>query len=311
MTSEKYVGIDVSKRWLDVQIHEASEQRRFGNDPSGYIELANWMKEVKPELIAFEATGGYEREAAKALDEAGFGVAVVNPTRVRRFAQALGVMAKTDKIDARIIAHFASVAKPIKKGQRTGAEEELAACVERRRQLIVDITSEKNRLSSSPACMKDEIQEHIQWLEDHIVALEVKIDSFIQEKDEWRTKSEVIDSIPGVGKVTASTMVADMPELGAVNRQEIASLAGIAPFNKDSGPKSGKRRISGGRDSVRRTLFMAAMSAIRCNVVIKAFYESLIKRGKEKKVAIVACMRKLLVIMNSMVKSGKVWESST
>jgi transposase len=310
MTSEIYVGIDVSKRWLEVEVHETGEHRKVGNDVEGIMDLLKWMKEIQPERIVFEATGGYERHAAKALREGGCAVTVANPTRVRRFADALGFLAKTDKIDAKVIAHFASVARPPVNGQLTPLEEQLAAYVERRRQLLVELVAEKNRLSTCPDCVREGIEEHVIWIAGKIEDLETEIHKMISQKPEWKERSEIIDSVPGVGPVTASTMVAELPELGQLNRQQISALVGLAPFNKDSGPKRGKRRIVGGRSGVRGTLYMAAMSAIRHNSVIRAFYESLIKRGKEKKVAITACMRKLLVIINAMVKKGEAWNLS-
>lgn len=310
MTSETIVGIDVSKRWLEVQVYGEPESRTVGNDLDGFKTLLGLMETVRSELIVFEATGGYESRAVKALSESGFAVSVVNPTRVRRFAEAMGILAKTDKIDARMIAHFAFVVRPAVNGRQTAAEEQLAACVERRRQLLVELVAEKNRLSTCPACVREGIEEHIAWLEDHIERLEADIQTLILQKPEWRGRAEIIDSVPGVGLTTATTMVAELPELGQLNRQKIAALVGVAPFNRDSGPKRGKRRIFGGRAGVRRTLFMAALSASKCNPVIRPFYESLLKRGKEKKVALIACMRKLLVIINAMVRKGESWSFS-
>lgn len=310
MTSEAYVGIDVSKRWLEVSVYGESQSRKVGNDTDGYVNLVAQMQAVQAVLIVFEATGGYEHRAAKALREAGFSVAVVNPTRVRRFAEALGILAKTDQIDAQVIAHFAWVTQPAPNGAQTPLEEQLAAWVERRRQLLVEIVAEKNRLSTCPACVQAGIQEHIDWLAEHIADLEGEIQALIWQKPEWRERAEIIDSVPGVGPVTASTMVAELPELGQLNRQKIAALVGLAPFNKDSGPKKGKRRIFGGRSGVRRTLFLAALSASKHNPVIRAFYQSLLSRGKEKMVALTACMRKLLVIINALLRKGEIWRYS-
>jgi len=310
MTSEAFVGIDVSKRWLEVGVHGENESRKIGNDPDGYATLLEEMKALQPRLIVFEATGGYESRAVKVLSEAQFAVAVANPTRVRRFAEALGILAKTDKIDAKVIAHFASVVQPAANGRQTPLEEQLAAFVERRRQLLVELVAEKNRLSTCPACVREGIEEHIAWIDAQVDELEAKIQSCILQNPDWQERAEIIDSVPGVGPVTASTLVAELPELGQLSHKKIAALAGVAPFNKDSGPKKGKRRIFGGRSGVRRTLFMAALSATRHNPIIRAFYESLLKRGKEKKVALVACMRKLLVFINAMVKNGEIWRSS-
>lgn len=309
MTSDAYIGIDVSKRWLEVNVDGETATWKEGNDAVGFISLIERMKAIQPALIVFEATGGYEARAAHALSENGFAVAVVNPTRVRQFANAYGVLAKTDKIDARLISHFASGVKPLANSLRTPVEEQLAAFVERRRQLLVELVAEKNRLSTCPACVRDEIEEHIAWMEEHVADWETKIQICITQNPEWQQRAEIIDSAPGVGPVTASTMVAELPELGQLNRQKIAALVGVAPFNKDSGPKKGKRRIKGGRSGVRRTLFMAALSASRFNPIIKSFYDSLIKRGKQKMVALTACMRKLLVIINSMVKKGEAWQA--
>jgi transposase len=307
MTSGIFVGIDVSKRWLEVHVQGNASSWKVGNDAEGMISLVEQMKPVQPTLIVFEATGGYERRAAKALREAGLPVAVVNPTRVRRFAEAMGILAKTDKIDARVIAWYASVVHPPVNGQQTTLEEQLAACVERRRQLLVELVAEKNRLSTCPTWMKAGIEEHVGWLEEHIERLAAEIQAFIAQDPQWKERAEIIDSVPGVGEVTAATMVAELPELGSLSGKKIAALVGVAPFNKDSGPKRGKRRIFGGREGVRRTLFMAALSATRHNPVIRAFYERLLRYGKEKKVALVACMRKLLVIINSMVKKSEKW----
>jgi transposase len=310
MPSGLCVGIDVGKRWLDVNKYESDEVLRFSNDVAGWSKLIPWLKEIEPALVVMEATGGYERQAVKALAEAGLAVAVVNPMRVRKFAQAMGVLAKTDKIDARIIAHFAHVTRPTAQLPRTVDEERLAAIVERRRQLVVDVTAEKNRLSTCIPSLREGIQDHIEFLEEHILKLEDEIHDLITSDPQRQARSERIDSVPGIGVVTASTMVAELPELGKLNRQQIAALVGVAPFNKDSGKKRGKRKTTGGRAGVRRTLYLATLSASKCNPVIRPHYQSLLKRGKEKKVALVACMRKLLTIVNAMVRKGELWQYS-
>jgi transposase len=310
MTSEGFVGIDVSKRWLEVNIHGQPETKKFGNDADGFVSLVEALRLVQPGLIVFEATGGYESQAVKALSEAGFAVAVANPTRVRRFAEALGILAKTDQIDAQVIAHFAAVVKPAANGRLNDLEEQLAAFVERRRQLLVELVAEKNRLSTCPACVQADIKDHIAWIEARIDSFDAHIHSCIQQKPEWQERAEILDSAPGVGPVTASTLVAGRPGRGPLRHKEIAALAGVAPFNKDSGPKRGKRRISGGRSGVRRTLFMATLSATKHNPVIRTFYLLLLQRGKEKMVALVACMRKLLVFLNAMARKGEMWRYS-
>ena len=310
MPSGLSVGIDVGKFWLDVNRHGFEEVQRFSNAAEGWGKLILFLKELEPAVVAMEATGGYERQAAKALSEIGLAVAVVNPMRVRQFARSMGVLAKTDKIDARIIAHFAHVTRPKAQLPRTGEEERLAASVERRRQLVVILTAEKNRLSACPPSLRDDIKDHIEYLEEHILKLEDEIHNLITSDPERKALSERIDSVPGIGEVTASTMVAELPELGKLNRQQIAALVGVAPFNRDSGKKRGKRKTTGGRAGVRRTLYMATLSASKHNPVIRPHYQSLLKRGKEKKVALVACMRKMLTIINAMVRKGEMWHYS-
>ena len=288
MPSGISIGIDVGKRWLDVNKYASEEVKRFSNDAEGWEKLILWLKELKPGIVAMEATGGYEHQAAKALSKAGLAVTVVNPARVRQFARAMGVLAKTDKIDARIIAHFADVTQPAPQAPRTEDEERLAAIVERRHQLLVGLTAEKNRLSTCLPSLVGDIQEHIKYLENHIKKLEEEIHNLITSDEERKVRSERIDSVPGIGEVTASTMVAELPELGKLNRQQLAALVGVAPFNKDSGKKRGKRKTTGGRAGVRRTLYMATLSASRHNPVIRPHYQILLKRGKDKKVALVA-----------------------
>jgi len=307
MTSQTIIGIDVSKRTLEVHQHGQADSHPFGNDPDALGNLVASLQQVQPALIALEATGGYERRAAAALRQAGWRVAVVNPTRVRRFAAAMGVLAKTDKIDARLIAWYAAVAQPAPNGQLTPLEEQLAALVERRRQLLVEVVAEKNRLCTSSAHVRSDIEQHIQWIEEHLVRLEDQIRACIAQNPGWQVRAEIIDSVPGVGEVTASTLVAELPELGQLNRQQIAALVGVAPFNQDSGPKRGKRKIAGGRAGIRKALFMATLSATKHNAVIRTFYERLLKNGKLKMVALTACMRKLLVIINAMVRKGEKW----
>lgn len=307
MTTNLFVGIDVSKRTLDINVSGENDSITLGNDPEGIAKLVEQMRSVEPERIVFEATGGYERKAAIGLVEAGFSVAVVNPTRVRRFAEALGILAKTDKIDAKLIARFASVVQPVANRRQGPLEEQLSACTERRRQLMTMLTAEKNRLSNCSDTMQADLQEHIDWLEERIEAVDTQIQDLISQKPDWQSRANLITSIPGVGPVTASTLIAELPELGKANRQQISALVGLAPFNRDSGPKKGKRKIFGGRGDIRVPLYMAAMSAARYNPVIRSFYQSLIKSGKPHKVAITAAMRKLLVITNAIVRKSEPW----
>lgn len=311
MTSQQgnvFVGIDVSKRELDVWVHNEENSWQFHNDAEGIGELVRFMQQLSPTVAVVEATGGYERRMVAGVVSAGLPVAVVNPTRIRDFARSLGQLAKTDRIDARVIAHYASVVHPAPRERKGAAEEYLAALVERRRQIIVMLTAEKNRLHTAPAETKPGVQAHVAWLEAERDSLEADINDSIQENAEWREKQALLCSMPGVGKITAATLVAELPELGQLNRQKIAALVGVAPFNKDSGKKRGRRRIFGGRAAVRRTLYMAALVATRFNPVIRRFYERLLQRGKEKKVALTACMRKMIVILNAMLRKGETWQ---
>jgi transposase len=308
--SELFVGIDVSKAQVEVKVHGREEGWDFHNDTEGSGQLIAALRPLSPTLIVVEATGGYELVMVAELCAAGLPVAVVNPTRVRRFADSLGQLAKTDRIDARVIAHFASVVRPPVRTLQSEEEEYLAGLVERRRQIIVILTAEKNRLYTTPLRLRSDVQEHVDWLESKLKELDGEISDMIRKSPIWREKEDILRSAPGVGPVTAATLLADLPELGTLNRQKIAALVGVAPFNKDSGVKRGKRRIFGGRASVRRTLYMAALSATKFNPVIRQFYQGLVARGKEKKVALTACMRRLLVILNAMLRKREPWSYS-
>ena len=304
---ELFVGVDVGKAKNDVHVHGLENESQFHNDAEGIRELVGTLQQLSPMLIVAEATGGYERLMVAHLSAAGLPIAVVNPTRVRRFADSLGQLAKTDKIDARTIAHFASVVRPPVRTLKSEEEEYLGELLDRRCQIINMQTAEKNRLHTSRGQIRDDIQEHVDWLTSKQKELDKEIARLIRSNQEWSEKEALLRTVPGVGPVTAATLLADLPELGTLSRQKIAALAGVAPFNKDSGSKRGKRRIFGGRSAVRRTLYMAALSCTRFNPVIKRFYDSLLDRGKEKKVALTACMRKLLVILNAMVREQEAW----
>lgn len=309
MTS-KVIGIDVGKEKLDVGITTEKRVRVWSNDEAGRAELIEWVMAQKVSLVVVEASGGYEAAVVSELVEQGQEVALVNPTRVRAFARAEGVLAKTDKIDARVIARFGATMKPKARARREKEQVELNEQVTRRRQLVLILTAEKNRLQTASAAMQAHITSHITWLHTEIEALEQQISQTIKANPTWAETARRIESVPGIGFVTAATLVADLPELGHLNRQKIAALVGVAPFNHDSGKHRGKRRIFGGRTSVRSVLYMATLSATRHNPVIKAFYQRLLDKGKLKKVALTACMRKLLVIINTMVKSGQDWNPS-
>lgn len=304
------VGIDVSKAKVDVAIAGQDRVREWANDEPGRQGLSRWLGEQEAELVVLEASGGIEAGLVSELVEQGVPVAVVNPTRVRAFARAEGQLAKTDRMDAQVIARFGATMKPKAKAIRDQAQLELGQQVTRRRQLVEMMTAEKNRAETAAETMKAQIERHLDWLRTEIEQLETQISQAIQQDPLWQVTAERLQSAPGVGPVTAATLVADLPELGQFNRQKITALVGLAPFNRDSGKQRGQRRIFGGRASVRKVLYMATLSAIKCNPVIQAFYQRLLDKGKAKKVAITACMRKLLVILNTMVKTGQDWAAS-
>jgi transposase len=301
----KYVGIDVSKARLDIFVSGDNEIWATSNDEEGFQSILERLHPITPALIVVESTGGLEISLLVALYTAGLPVALVNPGRVREFAKSTGLLAKTDKLDARLLARFAEAVKPPLTQLPSEAEQLLSDLMGRRCQLIEMLTAEKNRLGTVRKPARPRIEKHIAWLEDELVGINQEINQFIQQSPSFKQKDNILRSTPGVGSVTAATLISDLPELGKLDRKEIASLVGVAPFNNDSGRHRGKRRIKGGRESVRRVLYMAALTAARCNPMIKSFYERLLKMGKEKKVALIACMRKLLTILNAMVRDMK------
>jgi transposase len=301
----KYVGIDVSKARLDIFVSGDNEIWATSNDEEGFQSILERLHPITPVLIVVESTGGLEISLLVALYTAGLPVALVNPGRVREFAKSTGLLAKTDKLDARLLARFAEAVKPPLTQLPSEAEQLLSDLMGRRCQLIEMLTAEKNRLGTVRKPARPRIEKHIAWLEDELVGINQEINQFIQQSPSFKQKDNILRSTPGVGSVTAATLISDLPELGKLDRKEIASLVGVAPFNNDSGRHRGKRRIKGGRESVRRVLYMAALTAARCNPMIKSFYERLLKMGKEKKVALIACMRKLLTILNAMVRDMK------
>ncbi len=304
---EVFIGIDVSKASHQLAVYNETTVREFGNDAKGHRSLLRHLKPYTPTLIVIEATGGLERELALQLLQAGFPVAVVNPTRVREFAKALGRYAKTDPIDARTLAHFGQAVRPAVRRLPSEQESELISLVRRRRQVVDCMVTEKNRRATAPAKLQERIEKHLAWLQAELDQLNDEIDQLIQSLPELREKARLLRTVPGIGPVNASTLLAELPELGTLSRQKIAALAGVAPFNQDSGKKKGKRKTFGGRYGVRSAFYMAILSAIRYNPVIKRFYERLLERGKLKKVAIVACMRKLLSILNVMLMRKEAW----
>jgi transposase len=310
MTTEKeeaFIGIDISKTQMDVAIWDCEETWEIQNDAEGWQELVEKAKELNPSLIVVEASGGIEQPIVAELYLEKLPIAIVNPTRVRSFARSTGQLAKTDKLDARLIAHFAQAIRPLVRPLRTAEQDHLNAMVTRRRQVVQMLTAEKNRRSTTYSTLSTRLQQHIEWLEAELKELDEEIEQYIQESPSWRKNAGLLRSVPGVGPVTASTLLAELPELGTRNRQQIAALVGVAPLNRDSGKMRGKRRVFGGRAPVRRALYMATLVATKANPIIRTFYEHLLAQGKEKKVALTACMRKLLVILNSMIRNQQSW----
>lgn len=307
---ELYVGIDVSKETLEMAFDGEAAVTHLRNEEEPIRLLSAQLVERAPTLIVVEASGGCEIDVVSDLRAAGLPVALVNPTRVRYFGKASGQYAKTDKLDARLIASFAATMKPPVRPMQEGEQVELAQVVGRRRQLVKMLTMEKNRRATTRGAMCDQLVRTIDWLSTEIDQLNDLLKEMIQQDKQWQDKEQILLSVPGVGPITTITLLAELPELGTMNRQRIAALVGLAPLNKDSGKMKGKRRIFGGRASVRCVLYMAALSASKSNPVIRAFYERLLANGKEKKVALTACMRKLLVILNAMIRDAKPWTFS-
>ncbi len=303
-----FIGIDVSKETLDVAEDGETDVQPYANDVAGIAALTAWIAEKGGTLVVVEASGGWELDLVTALAVAGLPAAVVNPTRVRNFAKALGQYAKTDKIDARVLARFAAVVQPPVRPLKSGEQARLAAVISRRQQLVDMLTQEKNRRLTTREEMRDQLERHISWLETELADLNDQLEKLVAHCADWQAKKDVMMSVKGVGSVTATTLLADLPELGTLNRQQIAALVGLAPLNKDSGRKRGKRHIFGGRKAVRSKLYMAALSASKHNPIIRSFYERLLAKGKLEKVALTACMRKLLVILNAMIRDMEPWQ---
>lgn len=309
MTEEKvFVGIDVSKAWLDLAIHPTGESWRVENTENGSSKLIERFQSMQIERIVVEATGGYEAKLVERFVQTGLPVSRVNPGRVRRFAQGLNWFAKTDKIDAKVLALFGEKAQPRLLILPDDAEKRLSALIKRRKQVVDMLTAEHNHSELAEKEMLEYIETVKQVLQRQLDDLDAQIQDLINQTPSLKQKRDLLQSVPGVGKVLSATLVAQVPELGSCNRKEIAALVGLAPFNHDSGKKRGKRMIRGGRSFVRSVLYMATIAATRFNPVIKSMYERLLKVGKQKKVAIVACMRKLLTILNAMIRTKTFWQ---
>ena len=304
-TLQEYVGIDVSKDRLDVAVWGEKAITQVANTKRGITKFTKQMRQLSPRLIVVEATGGYEEVLVLGLYEAGLPVALVSPQRVRQYAKARGLLAKTDKLDAQNLAEYGKNIQPRLFVAKSEEGRRLSAMVGRRRQLGDLHKAEKNRLRTVYAEMKSSIQTVISCLEGEITRLDEEIRKFMDEHENFKEQEKLLRSAKSVGPVTAATLLADLPELGKLDRKQIAALVGVAPMNQDSGKKRGYRKTKGGRPEIRSVLYMSALSAIRYNPVIKAQYEQLVKRGKEKKVAITACMRKMLTILNAMMRDNQ------
>ena len=303
-----FIGIDVSKKLLEVAVHQSDYHFSCPNDAKKFPSLISELLSLRPARILLEATGGLERPLLQALHGFGLPVVIVNPRQVRDFAKALGLLAKTDRLDARVLAHFAASVRPPLRPLKSQDDTELDALMGRRTQLSDMLAAEKNRRGAAATkTTQDDIEEHIEWLEDRIKELDEKLKQQLERSTVWQQKDKVLQSVKGIGFVTSMSLLADCPELGQLNRHQIAKLAGVAPLNRDSGQQRGSRHIWGGRAQVRSKLYMATLAAIPSNPVIKVFYQRLLDRNKPKKVAIVACMRKLLTIINVMVRENKLW----
>lgn len=311
MVSEgHYAGIDVAKAQLDIAVRPTAQGWSVPNEEEGIGQLVSRLQELSPTLVVLEATGGWELSVVAALAAAGLPVAVVNPRQVRDFAKATGKLAKTARIDAQVLAHFAEAVHPTLRPLPNAQAQELAALLARRRQVIEMLTAEKNRWGMARPSVRPGIQEHIAWLESTLADLDEHLGRTLRESPVWREKEDLLRSVPGVGPVLSLTLLAELPELGALGRRQIAALVGVAPLNRDSGTLRGKRTVWGGRAPVRAALYMATLVATRFNPVIRAFYQRLCAAGKPKKVALTACMHKLLTILNAMLKHSTPWQAN-
>lgn len=302
-----YVGIDVAKAQLDVAIRPTGENWSVSNDEAGIDQLTARLRDVSAALIVVEATGGFELDVTAALAAAGLPVVVVNPRQVRDFARATGKLAKTDKIDARVLAHFGEAVRPTPRPLPDAEGQLLMALVARRRQIVGMITAEKNRVRSSRQTVRQDIKRHIAWLEEELGRMDKDLENTLRKSPVWREKHDLLRSVPGVGPVLAVSLLAELPELGCLDRRQIAALVGVAPVNRDSGTFRGKRRVWGGRARLRAALYMGTLVATRYNPAIAALYERLCTAGKVKKVALTACMRKLLITLNAILRHGTPW----
>ena len=305
-----FVGIDVSKAYLDVAARPGPALGRLTNDEPGIAQLLEQLLVLRPPLIVLEATGGLEGPVTAALAAAGLAVAVVNPRQVRDFAKATGHLAKTDALDAQMLAHFAAVIQPVPRALPDAERQALAALLTRRRQVLEMLVAEQQRLGTASLALRPRIETHIAWLRQERDELDRELRQQIRQSPSWRADDDLLQSVPGVGPVLATTLIADLPELGQLDRKQIAALAGVAPFNCESGILRGRRIIWGGRGQVRAALWMGTLVAVQHNPLIRAFYARLLAAGKPKKVALTACMHKLLTILNALLRHRTRWDSA-
>lgn len=301
------VGIDVSKATLDVSVYPRGKTWQVEHSPAGMTALTEELADLGPTVVVVEATGGLEMSLTAALSVAGFPVVVVNPRQVRNFARATGKLAKTDKLDAQVLAQFGAMVRPQVRPLPDAARLELRALVTRRQQLLEMMTAEKNRQRRTTPGVRHRIEVNVKWLREQLKELDRDLGDFLKSSPLWQEDARVLRSVSGVGPIFTATLIARLPELGSLNSRQAAALVGVAPFNRDSGTLRGKRTVWGGRGDLRTALYMATLVATRYNPVIRDFYQRLCAAGKPKKVALIACMRKLLVILNSMVKHGQTW----
>ncbi|HET7603826.1 MAG TPA: IS110 family transposase [Gemmatimonadales bacterium] len=307
-----YIGIDVAKTLLDVATVDVAtgppaSRGTFANDEAGHTTLVAALTPLGPTLIVLEATGGYERAVTVALAAAGLPVVVVNPRQVRDFAKATGQLAKTDQLDAAVLARFAAQVQPALRPVPDATTQALRELLTRRRQLVAMLGQERNRLPQARGVIRRDLQQHIRWLERRVHTSDDELRQLVEQSAVWRVRDQLLQSVPGIGPVTAQTLLASLPELGTLNRKQIAALVGVAPLNRDSGQWRGRRQVWGGRAPVRHALYMAALVASRHNPVLRAFYTRLRTTGKPPKVALVATMRKLLVMLNAMLAHQTAW----
>jgi transposase len=303
-----FVGLDVAKDHLDLAVRPTGERWHVPNTDAAFPDLVVRLQAVAPTLIVLEATGGYEHGVLSALAVAGLPVAAVNPRQVRDFAKALGLLAKTDQIDADVLAQFADHVRPPVRPLPDAATAELAALLARRRQLLDMLVAERHRLAHATRPVRRSVEQHVRWLEQRVRDLDDDLTTRIHGSPVWRVREDLLRSVPGIGPLVARTLLGDLPELGTLSRRALAALVGVAPFNRDSGRLRGRRTIWGGRAAVRTALYMSALVASRYNPVIRTFYDRLRAKGKPKKVALTACMHKLLTILNAMVRTNRPWQ---